>query len=143
MKPRVLPPSQLTRAERAELEVDEAALRAAGALAARPKVIPRDCPTGPCPFAACRHNLMVNIDRATEAITVNFPALDVHELRETCALRAAKRGGMSEAQVGKLVNLSRRGVQEVLARVSRKLRAAGADEVLRGLRAAGPARRGK
>lgn len=136
VKPRVLPPNPLTRAERASLEADEAALRAAGAMPRRPQVIPRDCPPGPCPFVACPHNLMVNVDRATEAITLNFPALEVHELRETCSLRAAKRGRLSEAQVGKLVNMTRDGVAQVVARALRKLKTDEVKLVLRGEAAA-------
>lgn len=74
------------------------------------------CMPGPCPYVRCTAHLYLSVDPTTEAITLNFPGLEVWELRETCTLRAAARGGMSVKRVAKLVNLSPDRVAHIIER---------------------------
>jgi hypothetical protein len=109
-RPRSLGRRPLTSAERAELREDERALRKAGI--ARPRTFGQ-CQPGPCPWVSCRYHLYLDVDQVTGALKLVFPHLEVWQLAETCALRAAARGGLSLEQVGRLTNRSQEGVSKI------------------------------
>jgi hypothetical protein len=105
---------RLTAAERAELRRHRAELRRAGVYRRRPQTW-GECARrrGPCGFVSCRYNLYLDVDEVTGAVKVNFPDLEIDELPETCALRAAARGGLSNEEVGKLLNVTDEWVRQI------------------------------
>lgn len=74
-----------------------------------------DCVDGPrpCPFVSCSHHLYLDVSPKTGSIKLNFPDLDVDELKETCALDVADRGGTILEEVGALMNLTRERVRQI------------------------------
>lgn len=119
-RPRIVPANPLTKAERRKLEAYEGRLRRRGLLV-RPKVYPRDCPPPgtPCHWV-CPHSLLYDIDPETETITENFPGRDIATLTETCALRAAERGGMTVEAVALAINRTTRYVELTVEEALRK-----------------------
>ena len=85
-----------------------------------------ECADGPrpCPWVSCRYHLYLDVHPSTGGLKLNFPALDVDELEETCALDVADRGGVNLDQVGRLVNLTREGARQVQARIDKRLKMA-------------------
>lgn len=61
---------------------------------------------GPCPFVSCKHHLYLDVDSDTGEIIFNFPGKEVWELQETCALDAADKKGLSDAEVAALMGLN-------------------------------------
>jgi hypothetical protein len=105
-KPKSLGVAPLTRRERAEKEAIDADPELLTMLAARPKTR-GECVDGPrpCPWASCRYHLGFDItDRG--AVQRRFPHLELEELRETCALDVADRGGVTLEEIGQLSNVS-------------------------------------
>ena len=49
----------------------------------------------PCPWVACKHHLYLDINPETGSIKINFPDLEPWELKHTCALDVAERGGIT------------------------------------------------
>ncbi len=84
----------------------------------------------PCPFVSCRHHLYLDVNPSTGSIKLNFPDLDVAELKESCSLDVADRGGITLEEVGEILNLTRERVRQVEVRGLLRLRAsdAGDDE---------------
>lgn len=84
-----------------------------------------DCEDGtrPCPFVACRYNLLADI---TPAGSIRLPFGEdvgaMGELSHTCALDAAEAGGMTLEQVAALTNLTRERVRQIERMASAKLR---------------------
>lgn len=77
----------------------------------------------PCPWVSCRHHLAIDVNPYTGSITVNFPAIGPLDLRETCSLDVADRGGLTLEEVGELLNLTRERIRQVEVRGLIKLRA--------------------
>ncbi|MFT3699159.1 MAG: sigma factor-like helix-turn-helix DNA-binding protein [Kofleriaceae bacterium] len=100
-----------------------------GALAYPPVDIPR--PTSreecrgemrPCPWVACKHHLYLDINPETGSIKINFPDLEPWELKHTCALDVAERGGITLEEVGEIMNLTRERIRQVEVRGLLKLK---------------------
>ncbi len=74
-----------------------------------------DCREGirPCPFVACKHHLYLDVNPVTGSIKVNFPDIEVWEMKETCALDIAERGGITLEDVGAIMNLTRERIRQV------------------------------
>lgn len=74
----------------------------------------RDAPR-PCPWVSCRFHLYLDVDEETGSITFNFPLLEVHNMRESCALDFVDRheGGVILEEVGLAINVTRQNVQQV------------------------------
>lgn len=70
----------------------------------------------PCPFVSCEHHLYMDVNKETGAIKMNFPHLEVWELKETCALDVADRGGITLEEVGEIMNLTRERIRQVEVR---------------------------
>lgn len=84
------------------------------------RVVPR-----PCPYVGCRYNLYADVNEKTGSIKLNFPDLEVDEMKSSgCALDEAERGGLNIEDVGALLNVTRTRVQQI--------EAAAADKIVRG-----------
>lgn len=77
----------------------------------------------PCPFVSCAHHLYLDVSARTGAIKLNFPDLEPDELRDTCALDLAARGGVQLERVGAAMNLTRERVRQIEVRALAKLAA--------------------
>jgi hypothetical protein len=72
---------------------------------------------------ACKHHLYLDINPSTGSIKINFPDLEPWELRDTCALDVAERGGSTLDEVGEVTNLTRERIRQLEARGLVKLKA--------------------
>ena len=83
-----------------------------------------DCRTSarPCLFISCKHHLYLDVNPVTGSIKLNFPDKQVWELKETCALDVADRGGITLEEVGDIMNLTRERIRQVESRGLTKLR---------------------
>ena len=97
----------------------------------RPKVR-EECATGmrPCPFVSCKHHLYLDVNPETGSIKLNFPDLEVWEMKETCSLDVADRGGVTLEEVGEILNLTRERIRQVEVRGLLKLKMAAPDLTL-------------
>lgn len=89
-----------------------------------------ECKDGlrPCPHVSCKYHLYLDVSPTTGAIKLNFPDLEVWELRESCALDIAERGSSTLEDVGLIMNLTRERVRQLETSALERLRS------LRGLR---------
>ncbi len=76
----------------------------------------------PCPFVSCKHHLYLDVNPETGSIKLNFPDLEPWEMRETCALDVADRGGITLEEVGEILNLTRERIRQVEVRGLLKLK---------------------
>jgi hypothetical protein len=76
----------------------------------------------PCPFVSCSHHLYLDVNPQSGAIKLNFPHLEVWEMKETCALDVADRGGITLEEVGEILNLTRERIRQVEVRGLGKMR---------------------
>jgi hypothetical protein len=76
----------------------------------------------PCPWVACKHHLFLDINPETGSIKINFPDLEPWELKHTCALDVAERGGITLEEVGEIMNLTRERIRQVEVRGLLKLK---------------------
>ena len=67
----------------------------------------------PCPFVSCKHHLYLDVSARTGAIKLNFPDLEVWEMKETCAVDVADRGSATLEEVGTIMNLTRERIRQV------------------------------
>jgi hypothetical protein len=70
----------------------------------------------PCPFVSCKHHLYLDVNPETGSIKLNFPDLEVWEMKETCSLDVADRGGITLEEVGEILNLTRERIRQVEVR---------------------------
>ncbi len=76
----------------------------------------------PCLFVSCKYHLFLDVNPETKSIKFNFPGKEVWELRETCALDVADKGGVTLEEVGTIMNLTRERIRQVEMRALQKLR---------------------
>lgn len=71
----------------------------------------------PCPWALCRYHLYVDVKEKSGSLHFNHPDIEIDQLKESCALDVADRGGATLEAVGQLLGVSmERGRQiEVMA----------------------------
>jgi hypothetical protein len=81
----------------------------------------------PCPFVSCKHHLFLDINPETGSFKLNFPDLEVEQMKETCALDVADRGGITLEEVGEIMNLTRERIRQVEVRGLIKLKIIGDD----------------
>lgn len=84
----------------------------------------------PCPYVSCKHHLYIDVNPATGSIKINFPDLEVWELRHSCALDVAQTGGITLEEVGEILNLTRERIRQVEVRGLLKLKEAGGEDLL-------------
>ena len=87
----------------------------------------------PCGFVTCKHHLYLDVNPVTGSIKLNFPDLEVWEMKESCALDVADRGEVTLEEVGALMNLTRERVRQIELHGLEKLRECDDVERLRGL----------
>ncbi len=76
----------------------------------------------PCLFVSCKYHLYLDINPETKSIKFNFPGKEVWELKETCALDVADKGGVTLEEVGAIMNLTRERIRQVEMRALQKLK---------------------
>ena len=67
----------------------------------------------PCPFVSCRHHLYLDVSPRTGSIKLNFPDLDVDELKNSCSLDVAEAGALTAEDLGEVMNLTRERVRQL------------------------------
>lgn len=67
----------------------------------------------PCPWVGCKHHIYLDVDAETGSVKLNFPHLEVWELRETCSLDVAERGGVTLEDLGALLNVTRERARQL------------------------------
>ena len=89
-----------------------------------------ECINGPrpCPWASCRHHLAVDVT-GHGGLRITWPMLQIGEVLYSCALDVTDDypAGLTQDQVGALLNLSHERIRQIELRLQRKLRAAFAD----------------
>lgn len=75
----------------------------------------RDCADipRPCPFVSCRYHLYLDVSPRTGSIKLNFPDLEVEELRESCSLDVAEQGPLGAEELGAVMNLTRERIRQL------------------------------
>jgi hypothetical protein len=83
-----------------------------------------ECKDGqrPCPYVSCKHHLYLDVNPETGSIKLNFPDLDVWEMKDTCSLDVADRNGITLEEVGEIMNLTRERIRQVEVRGLLKLK---------------------
>jgi hypothetical protein len=83
-----------------------------------------ECKEGarPCPFVSCKHHLYLDVNPETGSIKLNFPDLEVWEMKETCSLDVADKNGITLEEVGEIMNLTRERIRQVEVRGLLKLK---------------------
>jgi hypothetical protein len=84
----------------------------------------------PCPYVSCKYHLYIDVNPNTGSIKINFPDLEVWELKDSCALDVAEQGGITLEEVGEILNLTRERIRQVEVRGLMKLKDAGGEELL-------------
>ncbi len=99
-----------------------------------------DCKDGPrpCPFVSCVHSLYLDVSARTGAIKLNYPDLEPEDMKESCALDVADRGGATLEDVGAIMNLTRERIRQLEVKAFAKLSAAEEMEDLRDFVDEGP-----
>ena len=103
---------RVRRMRRAELNHLRASNEWVGEIRPRARADCAEIPR-PCPHVSCRHHLYLDVSRRTGAIKLNFPDLEVWELRISCALDIADQGGATLEDIGLLMNLTRERVRQL------------------------------
>lgn len=67
----------------------------------------------PCPWAGCRHHLLIDVDPYTGTLKLNHATFDVSELAATCSLDRADVGEHTLEQVGEMMNVTRERTRQI------------------------------
>jgi hypothetical protein len=79
----------------------------------------------------CKYHLYLDVNPKTGSVKMNFPDQEVWDLKETCALDIAERGGVTLEEAGSFINLTRERVRQVEVLSLHQVRhAAGRDDFL-------------
>jgi hypothetical protein len=78
----------------------------------------------PCPWVACKFHLYLDVNPETGSIKINFPDLEPWDMKDTCSLDVAERGGITLEEVGEIMNLTRERIRQVEVRGLLKLKMA-------------------
>lgn len=90
----------------------------------------KECVGGirPCPFVSCRQHLYLDVSPKTGNIKINFPDLEVWELKHSCALDvpdSTEGRGLKVEDLGSRLNVTREQARKIvrlsLARASKVL----------------------
>ena len=82
-----------------------------------------ECASGPrpCPHVSCKHHLYLDVSPYTGTIKINFPDIEVWEMRVSCALDIADNGGMRLEDVCDLMNVTRERARQIEIQALAKL----------------------
>lgn len=74
-----------------------------------------DCVRGvrPCPWASCRHHLLLDVRTGYGSIKTTHQTIDVNQIPETCSLDVAERGGISLTESGRILGLTAERVRQI------------------------------
>jgi len=88
-----------------------------------------ECADGPrpCPWASCHYHLFLDVNPDNGSIKLNFPHLEIDEMKETCALDVADRGGVILEEVGRIYNITRERVRQLQVRGLRMMEREGGE----------------
>jgi hypothetical protein len=100
------------RVSRRELERGRELFPDSGAERPRTRAECNDVPR-PCPFVSCKHHLYLDVSQRTGSIKLNFPDLEVWEMKTSCALDIADEGGTTLENVGAILNVTRERVRQL------------------------------
>lgn len=70
----------------------------------------------PCPWVGCKFHLYLDVNPETGSIKLNFPGIEPEEMKVSCALDVAMRGGVTLEEVGEIMNLTRERIRQVEVR---------------------------
>lgn len=84
----------------------------------------------PCPYVSCKYHLYIDVNPEKGSIKINFPDLEVWQLKHSCALDVASQGGITLEEVGEILNLTRERIRQVEVRGLMKLAEAGGEHLL-------------
>jgi len=106
-------------------------------LAVMPRELPEtrgDCVTGPrpCPYVSCKHHLYLDVSPRTGTIKLNFPDLEVWELKHSCSLDVAQAGGVRLEDIGELLNITRERARQIEIQAAAAIEESGDLEEYRG-----------
>lgn len=81
-----------------------------------------ECESGcrPCPYVGCRWNLYLDVTTKGN-VKFNFPDLEPHQMRVSCALDVANKGSHPLEEVGELMNITRERIRQVEQRAKGKV----------------------
>jgi hypothetical protein len=90
---------------------------------ARPKTR-GECAGGerPCPFTSCKYHLYLDVHPDRGSLKFNYPTLEPWEMKETCVLDIADRGGLTLEEVGALLSVTRERIRQIEAAFLNQLR---------------------
>ena len=77
---------------------------------------------GPCPWLLCRHHLAVDVG-PRGALKIAFPGKEVDELEETCSLRVAAQGELTEDRIAQLLGVTPERISQISMAAQRKYEA--------------------
>lgn len=83
----------------------------------------------PCPFVSCRYNLYLDVNPETGSIKINFPDVEVEDMRHSCTLDVAEMNGVTLEEVGAIMNLTRERIRQVEVRGLLKLKDDSAEDL--------------
>jgi hypothetical protein len=72
----------------------------------------------PCPWVGCKFHLAVDVNDVG-SVKLNFPHLELSELRDTCALDVADRGAATIEAIGERMNLGVDRIRQIEQRLVR------------------------
>jgi len=77
-----------------------------------------ECARGirPCPFVSCAHHLYLDVTN-TGSLTLNFPDIEPHQMKVSCALDAADEGPATLEEIGANMNLCREAARKLELRI--------------------------
>jgi hypothetical protein len=67
----------------------------------------------PCLWVSCRFHLFLDVNPQNGSLKVNFPGREPWELTETCALDVAERGGATQDEIGRALNITRERARQI------------------------------
>lgn len=77
----------------------------------------------PCGWLSCDQHLYLDVNPETGSIKLNFPSFEPWELKHSCTLDVADRGGITLEDIGEIMNLTRERIRQIEVRGYLQLRA--------------------
>jgi hypothetical protein len=76
----------------------------------------------PCPYVGCKYNLYLSV-KDNGSLTLTHPGQEVWDARHSCALDLADEGGLSQADVSRVLGVTRERVRQIEEAALEKARA--------------------